>query len=278
MNILNKRFYFNLALCTVVGLLVAGCTGNKSYQATRYQQHQDAPPFGYEDIEKIPDAEPRVEPPSRMGNKSPYRVVGKNYSIMGSSLGYSEQGVASWYGSKFHGHLTSNGEIYNMFAMSAAHKSLPIPTYLRVTNLDNNRKVIVRVNDRGPFHSDRVIDLSYAAAVKLGFVDQGTARVKLEAIDPLVWHKTRSLAVEPGTEIYLQVGAFSHPDSATKLKRRLQGITDGMVSVYLDKTKTPHLHKVQIGPLRNMTVAQAIREKIGTLGLGIPIIVSLPQS
>ncbi len=264
-------------LCAVVLLLCIGCA-DTSYQSTRYHKQQDAPPFDYQDIEKIPDAEPRIEPLSKMGNKSPYTVVGQNYEVLSTSLGYTKQGVASWYGSKFHGHLTSNGEIYNMFDMSAAHRNLPLPTYLRVTNLSNNRKVIVRVNDRGPFHSDRVIDLSYAAAIKLGFVDQGTAQVKLEAIDPLVWYKTRSLSVEPGTEIYLQVGAFSRQESATKLKRRLQGITDGMVAIYLDKSQTPNLHKVQIGPLRDMTAAQAIREKISTLGFGIPIIFSLPRS
>lgn len=273
----RKLVWFNRIQWLLAVVVMVGCT-SQGYQPERYKQQQDAPPLSYEDIEKIPDAEPKIEPLSRSGNKSPYRVVGKDYVVMDSSQGYSREGVGSWYGSKFHGHLTSNGEIYNMFAMSAAHRTLPLPTYLRVTNLNNNRRVIVRVNDRGPFHSDRIIDLSYAAAVKLGFVDQGTAPVRLEAIDPLVWHKTRALVMEPGTEIYLQVGAFSQHDSAAKLKRRLQGVTSDPVSIYLDRTMDPVLHKVQIGPLRDMTTAQAIREKIAALGLGIPIIVSLPRS
>ncbi len=110
------------------------------------------------------------------------KVLGKSYNVMDTEAGYSERGVASWYGGKFHGHKTSNGEVFDMYLASAAHKSLPIPSFLKVTNLDNNRSIIVRVNDRGPFHGDRLVDLSYAAAVKLGYADRGTARVQLDAI------------------------------------------------------------------------------------------------
>ncbi|HBQ01515.1 MAG TPA: septal ring lytic transglycosylase RlpA, partial [Gammaproteobacteria bacterium] len=116
------------------------------------------------------------------GNRSPYTVLGKTYTVLPTERGYSERGVASWYGEKFHGHKTSNGEVFDMYMASAAHKSLPIPSFLRVTNLDNNRSLIVRVNDRGPFHGDRIVDLSYAAAMKLGYAERGTARVHLESI------------------------------------------------------------------------------------------------
>ncbi|WNC69587.1 septal ring lytic transglycosylase RlpA family protein [Thalassotalea nanhaiensis] len=124
---------------------------------------------------------PQVVAPSRGGNKN-YQVFGKPYTVLKTAEGYKATGTASWYGKKFHGHLTSNGEVYDMYAFSAAHKSLPLPTYMQVTNLANNKSVIVRVNDRGPFHQDRLIDLSYSAAYKLGMLSKGTAKVRIEAI------------------------------------------------------------------------------------------------
>ena len=126
---------------------------------------------------------PHIEPPSRYGKSSPYEVLGKTYYVLPNPGRYREYGTASWYGAKFHGRLTSSGEPYDMYQLTAAHRSLPIPCYLRVTNLENQRSAIVRVNDRGPFHSERLIDLSYAAAVKLGFADRGVTRVMLELVD-----------------------------------------------------------------------------------------------
>lgn len=125
---------------------------------------------------------PKNEPYSKAGNKSTYRVFGKQYQVRKTHHGYKERGMASWYGKQFHGRLTSNLERYDMYAMTAAHKSLPIPSYVKVTNLRNKKSIVVRVNDRGPFHSNRIIDLSYAAAKKLGMAEQGTAMVELEAI------------------------------------------------------------------------------------------------
>lgn len=147
----------------------------------------DAYPQDPPDVSQIPDAVPRVEAPSRGGNRPVYEVWGKTYRVLPDARGYVRQGTASWYGEKFHGYATSNGEIYDMYKMSAAHRSLPLPTYARVTNQDNGRSVIVRVNDRGPFHNDREIDLSYAAAARLDILERGTGRVKVEAIDPVVW-------------------------------------------------------------------------------------------
>jgi len=133
--------------------------------------------------DSVAEIEPRVEPLSRGGNPTSYSQSGKTYRVLKSSRGFTQQGGASWYGTKFHGRKTSNGERYDMYAISAAHKTLPIPTYLEVTNLENGRKLIVRVNDRGPFHSERIIDLSYAAAAKLGYANKGTAQVKIHAIN-----------------------------------------------------------------------------------------------
>lgn len=188
--------------------LVAGCASNEtqrvdapssskpsaaptssaaSNSSGRYAMSGDAYPLEPPDVTKVPDAEPRIEQPSRSGNRPSYEVWGKTYHVLPDATGYEKRGTASWYGEKFHGYATSNGEIYDMYKMSAAHRSLPLPTFARVTSLDNGRSVIVRVNDRGPFHSDREIDLSYAAAARLGFLDNGTGSVKVEAINPEQW-------------------------------------------------------------------------------------------
>jgi rare lipoprotein A len=143
----------------------------------------DSVPDTLPDVDAIPEPEVKAEPRSRVGNRS-YAVLGKRYQIRDSAEGYVEQGMASFYGKKFHGRLTSNQEVYDMYAFTAAHKSLPLPSYVRVTNLANGKTVVVRVNDRGPFHAGRIIDLSYAAAAKLGFIHQGTARVEVRALSP----------------------------------------------------------------------------------------------
>ena len=158
-----------------------GLRDNMDPNAGRYSQDKDSIPLRLPTEDELRDPEPTVESLSRGGNK-PYNIYGVNYSPRTDILQYEEQGVASWYGSKFHGHLTSNGEVYNVFSMTAAHKTLPLPSYVRVTNLDNYRTAIVRVNDRGPFHDNRIIDLSYSAAYKLGIFPGGTGRVKLELI------------------------------------------------------------------------------------------------
>ncbi len=135
-------------------------------------------------ISEIPDAVPRAEYKSPYGNPETYEVNGKRYRVMETSRGYEEVGVASWYGEPFHGRRASSGETYDMYEMTAAHKSLPLPTYVEVTNLANGRRVVLKVNDRGPFHDDRIIDVSYVAAVKLGMIGAGTARVRVRALDP----------------------------------------------------------------------------------------------
>jgi rare lipoprotein A len=166
-----------LALVIATGL--AGCGGSTG--------RQDGAPARRLDPDSIKDAVPRRDPITRAGNKNPYTVLGKTYRILPSSKGYRARGTASWYGTKFHGENTANGERYDLYEMTAAHCTLPIPTYVLVTNLENGRQCVVRVNDRGPFVSDRIIDLSYAAATKLGYVGKGTAPVEVVAIDPDDW-------------------------------------------------------------------------------------------
>lgn len=175
---------------------------------------QDGPPRQYKDVARISNAVPKLEPRSRYGNHSPYEVRGKTYEVLSSGLGYEEEGLASWYGEKFSGKYTSTMETYDPYEMTAAHKSLPLPTYARVTNLDNNRSVIVKINDRGPFHDDRLIDLSYAAAVKLGYHDKGTARVKIEAINPVDYVRTQEDAVVEEIPKLGSAAASSVADSA----------------------------------------------------------------
>jgi rare lipoprotein A len=151
--------------------------------------HKDGAPWWDVDVSKIPDAIPTLHTGPYKAN--PYTVLGKTYFPLNQSSSYVAVGTASWYGTKFHGQNTANGEVYDLYGMSAAHKTLPLPSYVRVTNLDNSRSVILRVNDRGPFYSDRIIDLSYAAAKKLGYAETGTARVKVEGIDPQQWWAQR---------------------------------------------------------------------------------------
>ncbi|GGX90664.1 endolytic peptidoglycan transglycosylase RlpA [Litchfieldella qijiaojingensis] len=186
-----------------VAVLLAGCASGggarpesagesrsasaASSSSGRYAMVKDAYPDLPPDVSNVRDAVPRVEPRAASGNREHYEVWGKTYRVLQDPSGYSNQGVASWYGEKFHGYTTASGEIYDMYKMTAAHKSLPLPTYARVTNVDNGRSVIVKVNDRGPFHDDREIDLSYAAAARLDILGRGTGRVQVEAIDPVAW-------------------------------------------------------------------------------------------
>lgn len=227
------------------------------------------------DTSVIPNATPKSEPITNAGNKSPYQVFGKTYRVLPSSKGYKATGIASWYGTKFHGRLTSNGEVYNMYGMTAAHKSLPIPSYARVTNIENGKSVVVRINDRGPFHGARLIDLSYVAAMKLGYADKGTAKVLIEVIDtevhpqtianpPLiaqVAHKTPSKPKPtPSTSAassgnYLQVGAFSDLVSANKLKGKIRSLTSRPISV----RNQNNLFKLWIGPIANNLELQRIK-------------------
>ena len=236
----------------------------------RYQQRIDSMPSNPPDVSRIPDAEPVPEQRSRRGNASTYTVFGRTYRVMNSSRGFTQTGVASWYGSKFHGHETSNGEIYDMFAMTAAHTSLPLPTFVRVTNLENNRQVIVRVNDRGPFVGNRIIDLSYAAAYRLDMLNSGTARVRVEAIDPVRWQarnnsSSRQVAASRNDGVFLQVGALGNAEAAQRLQARARELTQAPVRVVSGQA----LYRVQVGPLEEASAEAAIR-KLEASELGRP--------
>ena len=190
-------------LTLLMGLLLAGCSSSPPPAGTSaphdggyVRPHQDGAPWWDVDVSKIPDAVPM--PHYGRVKANPYTVLGKSYYPMSDGRTYRETGTASWYGTKFHNQLTANGERYDLYGMTAAHKTLPLPSYVQVTNLDNGRKVVLRVNDRGPFYSDRIIDLSFAAAKKLGFAESGTARVHVEGIDPYQWWAERGQPVPQG--------------------------------------------------------------------------------
>ena len=216
------------------------------------------------------DAIPRSEPLSEYGNgdeRGYYEVRGKRYKVMPSSRGYSETGIASWYGTKFHGRLTSNREIYNIYAMTAAHKSLPLPTYVKVTNIKNKKTIIVRVNDRGPFVDDRIIDLSYAAALKLDMVNSGTANVLVEAIDDDLSSATN---VDIKNESYIQVGAFSERKNAYDYlnilkENKFRKARVKMKYSWLNPLSISYL--VQIGPIKTKKDYDKIINSLKKIGV-----------
>ncbi len=270
---LKKTGY--IALVLLVLSMFQGCT------SSRYKMQHDKAPEGLFDASAVPDAVPVWEPLSPRGNKSPYTVRGREYHILPSAQGYVETGISSWYGLKFHGELTSNGEVYNMYEMSAAHKTLPLPSYLRVTNLDNGRVAIVRVNDRGPFHEDRIIDLSYAAAKKLGFDQRGTAKVKLESLNPASAGST-----EPGGDgigktqtpdrlsNFVQVAALSSKSKAAATKVQLEKLElPYPVFVAPSPDRDPPVYRVRVGPIDDSSVAERTRAQLQQAGIGRPIIV-----
>ncbi|SES19965.1 rare lipoprotein A [Vreelandella subterranea] len=251
----------------------AAPTNDRDTAGGRYAMSGDAYPLEPPDVSSVPDAVPRNEPLSRAGNRSTYEVWGKTYHVLPNAEGYSKQGLASWYGEKFHGYATSNGEIYDMYKMSAAHRSLPLPTFARVTNERNGQSVIVRVNDRGPFHSDREIDLSYAAAARLDILDEGTGAVKVEAINPEQWQAQRSRdtsrstpvpdtttasstesaaqgrdnppSESTGEVVYLQIAALGDPQNAQKMRSQLSNAIPHDVRVNQDDD----IYRVQVGPV-----------------------------
>ncbi|MBS0557771.1 MAG: septal ring lytic transglycosylase RlpA family protein [Proteobacteria bacterium] len=245
----------------------------------RYAQANDSTPAQVPDISKIPEPVPHDEPRSVYGNKSPYTVLGESYRVLPSCKGYDERGLASWYGNKFHGYTTSNFEKYDMYAYSAASKVLPIPCYVRVTNLENGRSAIVRVNDRGPFVANRIIDLSFVAAIKLGVYPRGTAMVEVRGIDPA--HPERRDA-EPGRGaavssapqktpkplLYLQVGAFADPANAERAANTVRHAQLGNVEVVNARSGGKILLRVRLGPLKDAAQADALTPKLRALGLG----------
>jgi rare lipoprotein A len=276
---------------TVVAMLFGGCATPPPAEPQDGGPSVPPPELAY-----IPDPVPRIEPRSAYGNKTPYHVLGKTYHVMPDPERYKEYGKASWYGSKFQGRPTSSGERYDMYKLTAAHRSLPIPSYVRVTNLDNQKSAIVRVNDRGPFHNERLIDLSYAGAVKLGFVNNGTARVMVELVDgtddltnvaanepkvappsppgeslSVVTTVPAEPAVDSPTRLFLQAGAFSNPAGAERLRRALTAIVGEGVHVH--RNARDPLYRVRIGPIAQLSEATRLQGLIVTASYAKPLIV-----
>jgi len=271
--------------------LVACTSSGPGTPRTTQDGYPSQPP---RDVMSIPDAVPKVEPRSRYGNPGNYVVFGKRYHVMPNSAGYVERGIASWYGTKFHGNRTSSGEPYDMYAMTAAHKSLPLPTYVRVTNISNGRSVVVKVNDRGPFHDNRVIDLSYTAAAKLGILGEGTGLVEVRALDPrktdpgpqLILAKRPSAApaaresnsappiaahTTPG--LYLQVGAFGKRENAEKLRAKLDQVKIPDIQISEDHRNQRAVYRVRIGPLASVAEADRMASSLERYGITDPHVV-----
>jgi rare lipoprotein A len=280
----GRAFALPLSVAASIGL--AACASAPPFrplpapQPAQYPATQ-SPPQPSAPIDA--DAVPRVEPRSRYGNPPFYDVFGKRYYVLASSSGYVERGVASWYGPGFHKVRTSTGEAYDMYGMTAAHKTLPLPAYVRVTNLQNGRSIVVRVNDRGPFVGNRIIDLSYTAAAKLDMLRDGTAMVEVRVIDPeappdntslitvaaaAVTGTTAAQAAQPAQSapassppatsgwtplpaapLFVQAGAFADPANAERLAAKLRDQSFSNVFVREDDVAGRHLYRVRIGPV-----------------------------
>ena len=254
----------NWILSGILILLISGC-------ASTPKSDGDRP-----DIDGLPqdrpnksarEPVPKYEAHSRFGNKSPYTVLGKSYRVLPDSTGYKVRGTASWYGSKFHGRKTSSGEVYDMFAFTAAHKELPLPTYAEVTNLSNGRSVIVKINDRGPFHDQRIIDLSFAAAEKLDMVDAGTANVEVRAINVEPTNNGTGL----GQPIYLQIGAYSARARADSVRKQLQENGFRSVDIETIRRGAQRLWRVRTGPFTRLKALNDAEYEVRQLGLGNPV-------
>ena len=269
---------------SLLALLAAACS---SAPPVAHKQAPDEPPArggGYykddgpgsappPNLGQIPDAEPKAEAPHRFANR-PYTVFGTEYVPLADARGFKQRGVASWYGRRFHGQKTASGEPYDMYAMTAAHPTLPIPSYVRVTNLANGRSVVVRVNDRGPFHSSRVIDLSYAAAYKLGYIQAGSTQVELESVQPAV---AQAGSVQPAVEqaggVYVQVGAFTSRENAESLQARVAREL-GWLQESAQVLLSANLWRLQVGPYRSREDARSVADRIaGELDLKTLVVV-----
>lgn len=285
--------FLSLALCIPVAAIFVGCA------SAPLVQEKDRGPNQPVDVSHIPEPVPREELRTAAGNTSPYRVLGRTYRVLETPDGYRERGIASWYGMKFHGRRTANGELYDMYGMTAAHKTLPIPSYVRVTNLANNKSIIVRVNDRGPFHDDRIIDLTYTGAKRLGFEKSGTTEVTVEYIDPRQYAasvdgvaKKDVSAIPAATgeppaptpsnaagyalpdNTFLQVGAFSRESSARAFKDKVDRMTTINVRVVPPKRrKKQSLYKVHVGPFLDNLELLSFRKKLMEANLPSPHVV-----
>ncbi len=250
----------------------------------RYSIAQDHAPAWAPDIDQVPLPTPRYEPYSAGGNRH-YHVFGQPYQVLPSAQGYDKIGIASWYGQKFHGHLTSNGETYDMFTFTAAHKSLPLPAYAKVTNLENNRTIIVRINDRGPFHNNREIDLSYAAAHRLGMLEAGTAQVRVQTISFPDANSYGAIAGEPHSRVNpgprLMYGEEGYdPAESSNIRHYIQLLAGSnqhsihdigykLTQQYAVPSRVTHqsgLYRLQLGPIASLGQARSLLQQLRSQG------------
>jgi rare lipoprotein A len=297
---------FKKIILIVCAAIMAGCTplpekptsipesDSDRIQKGRYAQETDGGPMDHIDLSHIPDAIPKKETRTIAGNKNPYTILGKTYHLIKDESSYKERGYASWYGQKFNGYKTSNGEIYDMYAMTAAHKTLPIPSYVRVTNVTNGKTVVVRVNDRGPFHEGRIIDLSYAAAQRIGIHQHGTGLVDVEIVLPddkpaiprRADTQTNIQAVNAQTvntqavntqavntqeiklpeNTYLQLAAFSTLDAAKEYSAKIAAQL-AMIPVIHSDLAPKEIHRVRLGPFKTTQAVQAARDQLAKLNV-----------
>ena len=270
-----------VVLLMIGAVVLAACGGSGV--------RQDGPPSGSARIPDLPsDPVPRPESRSRYGNGPVYEVLGKRYQVLNTSSGYQERGVASWYGKKFHGNLTSNRETYDMYEMTAAHKTLPLPTYVRVRNLRNNRSIIVRVNDRGPFVHNRIIDLSYAAALKLDMVKDGTSMVEVTAISfdepsgdrpvrrstPSAPSSSTGSSAARANRIFVQVGAFGDRANAERRLGELSIAGIRNARIHEERTPSRTLYRVRIGPVADVVQYDVIVEELESIGITDPYLIT----
>lgn len=287
-----------LLACTLALLWLAGCatTPGSGGGGGAYYRDGGSPLRHAVDLSSVPPAVPHPEPLSATGNPNSYTVFGKTYYPLHSAHGFSQTGVASWYGLDFNGQRTSSGESYDMYRMTAAHKTLPIPCYVQVTNLDNGKQIIVRVNDRGPFHSGRIIDLSYVAALKLGIVRYGSAPVRIRTITAaspdtksrprqaqasrVAQTRTTTARIMPAVAKpaaatsapqagYLQVGAFRQASNARALRRKLQAMGIDRVRLRAPASAVDTLYRVRIGPFASASQRRTVQQRLAARGLAV---------
>jgi rare lipoprotein A len=288
-----------------VAVMLAACASN-AHRIQPLPPQPVPPPPPSAEIARIPDAVPRPEPRSAHGNPLFYDALGHRYFVLGTADGYVERGVASWYGPTFHGGNTSSGETYDMYGMTAAHKTLPLPTYARVTNLANGRSVVVRINDRGPFVANRIIDLSYTAASKLDMLRDGTAMVEVRALEAGAGTQFAEATPAPATApaqtfepaasapappaaltaaappspgapalplLYVQTGAFGDPANAGRQLARLHAA--GLASAFiLPPEGKSQLYRVRVGPVGSVAEFDALATQLAGLGIADPRLVS----
>ena len=253
-------------------LILSACSTNIGVQRDR------GPRPGSIDVSKIPNAVPKNEPKSKYGNPDSYVVNGKRYYVLDSNRNFVERGIASWYGEKFHGRRTSSGEIYDMYAMTAAHKSLLLPTYVEVKNLNNGKKVVLKVNDRGPFHDNRIIDLSYTAATKLDIIGKGTGLVEVRNIDPNYYASRRAPVENPSvtvntsasydnTGFYIQVGAYTDLSNAVKMREKLGSVGETLLKISEAFINGNLVYRVRFGPITDIALADNIVNNLRNYGV-----------